>query len=388
MKKNKLEKIYTILIVMYPFLSMYGFFNTIFTLADVASILFIFVMIISKKISNINFLYVVFSVYIILHALLNFFWTNNIDIINLLGSSFRLLLIYYLLSLNKKVFNHEEGKKFIIYVSVIATVYLLIQFLLSKGGIYLPGGIPGIKSYRSDIYTYIDDVLKYNLSYRPRSFFEEPAHYCQYVLVALSSLLCKEKKNKKDVFLILFIITGVIISMSLIGIIFLLFILLMWIIINGKKYINKKAILLFAIMPLLLFFISTSPAVTSVIKSKFVNQSITEDARFSSINVLTEETSFAKILFGSGLSSEEVYSTGFFRIILSFGIIGLIFAFLVYLYFYKKGKFDKFTKLIMITLFFLTFGSEIIFGKFILIYMCLCKFENDSLVYKEVEKRC
>lgn len=395
--KSKLNIMYTILVVLYPLFSMYRFFGTMLSIADVCAIVIIVLMMI-KSFDNFTFkkLFWGVSALILIHACLIYFVNRsvkNYDLIDLFGSTLRLILIYFVLSMVKEHFIFNLAKKILVIVSVIATAYLFIQLLLSLAGIYLGGGLPILTKYafREDVAGYVKDVVKYGLNYRPRSFFEEPAHFCQYLIVAIALLLFdKNKTFKKSMFIIIFLGLGIIFSMSLLGWVALFLVSLIWFLglLKNRKY-RKTILIILCILPIILAVLCFTPYVQSVIFDKFVNQSVISDERFAGFLIIKEM--FANggfvLFFGNGLITSSRYCNGVARLIFSFGVWGFLIASLLFImYIYKYGH-NKLSLTLLFLLLMLSFGSEIIFGKYILIYLAFLQLDTKN-GGQSIAKKC
>lgn len=374
--------LYTYLVCLYPLLSMYGVLNTSISYADVFSFIFLILIILYKqKIQlRIPFLFVAFL--ISLHLLLFSTFYDSAQITQMLGSTFRLLLIYFIINLKGDFFDYKKGIKIFVCVAVIATIYLIIQYAFSKFGVYLPGGIPGLHILREDVYNYINDITKYGLVFRARSIFEEPAHYCQYIVVAINLLLYKCDYSKKTILIILFLFVGIILSMSLTGWILALVSLIIWLVSKRVKHYRKLIVLLVIILtPLLILFFTNSSYIKNVYLRKFVDQNISDDERFSEFGqALDGKTTREKIL-GHGLVTPETYINGFPRIIYTYGIFGFVVIAILYINYYFKLRKSELSRILLILLLILSYISEIIFGKYIVTYLIFCETNNDK--YKE-----
>lgn len=374
-KKKRFDMVfYTYLVCLYPLLSMYSFWNSSFSYADVLSFIFLFVMILNRPKIQFKVSFLIILGLIITHFIFLCMFYDNIQISQMFGSTFRLLLIYFLISIKNHYFESEKGIKIFIVVSIIATIYLIIQYIMSKFGVYLSGGIPGLNILRENVYSYINDVTKYDLVYRARSIFEEPAHYCQYIVVAINLLLYKCEYNKKNILITLFLIFGVILSMSLLGWALTIISLIVWLSSKRVKHYKKLIILLLIILsPILFVFFTNSSYVKNVYIRKFVDQSILEDDRFSSFGQVLKGKTLSEIIFGHGLIKTETYINGIPRIIYTYGLLGLLIIILLYLLYLRKTKNSEISKALLFLLAVLTFSSEIIFGKYLVTYLIFCE---------------
>lgn len=394
--KSKLNIIYTILVILYPLLSMYSFFGTMLSIADACAI-FVTILMVMRFFDTftINRLFLGVSIFIFFHTLLMFLVNSSVedyDTMDLFGTTMRLLLVYFILSMAKNHFVFDFGKKLLVIVSLLATAYLFVQLLLSFGGVYVEGGIPFLTKYafREDVAGYVEDVAKYGLNYRPRSFFEEPAHFCQYTIVAVALLMFDENTmfNKKTLFVV-FLALGIIFSMSLLGWVALLLIFLMWFFfsVKNRKYLLTMSFVII-VAPIVLAVLWNTTSVQNVIADKFLDQNVTSDARFAGISIIQEmlvDGEFV-LFFGNGLVATDTYYNGALRLIFSFGLLGILITILMFICSMRKYKNNLLSRVLLLLLFILSFGSEIIFGKYILIYLAFLEMnlvsENHQVIVK------
>lgn len=379
--KSKLNIAYTILVVLYPLLSMYHFFGTKLSIADACAILIILLMLLRYFGSFIlNKLFLMISAFVIFHTCIVLLVNgsdSNYDAMDLIGTTLRLLLIWFLLSLAKNHFDLDIGKKLLIAVATISTIYLFVQYVLSFAGIYIGGGIPFLSdfAFRDDVAGYVDQVVKYGLNYRARSFFEEPIHYSLHIVLAIVLMLFDNKKSPKWP-LIIFLSLGVICSMSLLGWIALFFVFLYWIKCSIAKGQLIKVLFFGVIAVMALLVLLNTSFVQTVIFDKFKQGSIFEDAHFEGYyNLFSIDRGLFELLFGGGLITDTTYTAGIPRMITSFGVIGAIVCFAIGVYYLKKS-YDNKTRCILWLFILLNIGSEILFGKFILLYLAFCVFNE------------
>lgn len=378
--KSKLNYAYTFLVVFYPLLSMYRFGGTYLSIADACALLLVTLIVLRDIRSfRVNTLFLFLAMILVIHTcMISIFSTlDNGRMIDLIGTTLRLLLIYFVLSISEKYFIFEFGKKILILTAAVATFYLFIQYGLSFFGIYTGGGIPILNQYtfRDDVTGYINDVTKYGLIYRPRSFFEEPAHFCQYTIVAVTLLLFDQKgkaKLSRRIVTLCLLGAGILFSMSLLGWVALTVICFLYgiFLIKKKKYAVVFASCLGVLLIVFLILCNTE-VIQNVIVSKFLDQSISSDSRFQGLNVFStlEEQGVFYLLFGNGMLATDMYYNGISRIFISFGIFGFIVAFGIFLFGLRKHKSNQLAKALILLLTILNFGSEIIFGKFILVFL-------------------
>lgn len=388
--------LYTVLVVLFPLLSMYRFFGTMLSIGDVCALAVILLLLVRKTGNfSVNFIFLLVASFLILQATFVFPFTSgfNTGFLDHYGSVLRLLLVYFLLSMGKQFFRYDFGAKCLVWVSVISTLYLMIQLLLSRFGIYLGGGIPYLPAFREDLSSYIADVLKYHYAYRPRSLFEEPAHFCQYVIVAIALLLFDQTQIKFKKLTILFLMAGVLVSMSLLGWAGLAILLMIWVFLSYKSRKNLKPLFIaIFLIPVLVFIVWKTGSVQAVFLRKFQQQQVLNDSRFEGFSelIMFLKSKSVLILFGEGMIDQGTYYNGVVRLIYSFGLIGVLFAIALFLYGWIQNRKNPLSVALLLLVAVLSFGSEIIFGKYVLIYLIfvVCGGITDEKMWIDHHSQC
>ena len=234
----------------------------------------------------------------------------------------------------------EDFLKYSVRVSMIATLFLIIQTILYYlFSIKVPNGLSFgiIKFVGVDISTFVS-------AYRPASFFAEPAYYSLFIVLPLCFLLFMDKK-KRDLKTILFLSLGIILSTSSAGIYLLAILFAIYMISSSRKNATKLLVLLLIVLP---FTILVCLNYASILN----NLGGVGDATLGAINKINNyETSSRLVgsyqymsllsggekLMGYGLGNEYipfygsvVYLNSITRLFLQTGIIGVT-VFVVYL---------------------------------------------------------
>lgn len=301
------------------------------------------------------------------------------DSADLAGSTFRYLLyIISLALLTKNKFDYLYAKKMIINLSLVSSIYLIFQFFIAKiFNIYLPGGLPFFETTREDMRTYVQYAAAYG--YRPRSLFAEPAHFCQFVLVALVILIFDDDKKIANKNMIIGIISlAVILSRSLLGVLVLAFVICMYLFEKAKEK-NKRSItnliLITPIALIVLCFVAFNTSVGMSILHR-LGGSIFEDSRLIGASTFNSLMNKATWIYGNGLSYRQVYLNSYYSWVYSFGIIGIIVLLIYFWKIFKSG--NKVSRYLLVTLLVLGSGSELFIGSYILLYMTFILGCNDG----------
>lgn len=372
-KKNTMSKIITSLLILYPLLSLYHPFGLPVSLPDSLMILLlIFVVIKSCLIGSVTLetAFLPWTVYIILHMISTLIFRNVSDSHDFIGSTFRYLLFFIAILFSiRNYFDIEYGIKIYKYVCIISTAFLIIQIIvLAIFGYYIKGvlNISFLPVTRADLPEFGNDISQYTLSFRPRSFFGEPAHYGTYICGYLAISLFKN--GKKELPVQLFLSLGALLSLSSTAIIMIIGIWFMYFVSNFSRKVSLRTLLTVLCIPIILFF---------VIKSDFFKQflyRLTEtestENRFYEYKNLTRyfegKTSLFLFGFGNGGTplSNEKYFAGYARLFLYYGLTGIVVFASNMLSVFLKGR--KWQKMLLIVVLALQIGGESFLSNMIL----------------------
>lgn len=270
----------------------------------------------------------------------------------------------------KYFFDFKYACKIYKILAIIFAVYAILQFIafyvFNK---VLPINILGLPAvnYVNQFYT-AESIHYYQngtLLFRPFSVFIEPAYFAMYEIPILCIVLneCISKEKRKYLF-------GLIISISLIlastttGIILMVFCWYKPILIKMKKNIKTFFIFIVLLVIIGVYFIN-SPFMDKVL-GRIINEDGTLGAsvtgRIGKMHVLFDGTyEFSKILFGQGMWAEtEFFLPSYGRIIIAFGIIGMLFILSMLAYSYKKA--NKLGKKMIILILITFIGTNTLFN--------------------------
>lgn len=372
-----LKKIYTLAAVLFVVLSLYSINIMTFTVADAILLCLFPVYILNSfvmhKSANITIHLPLFIIvlYITIHMCI-------IILIDQSGADLEIFMttmryVSYLLFLALFVetyFDIQLGWKLLKNISIISTLFLYVQYILMKfGNYYLSGFIPGlplsIESLNSLGQEYASGYLT-----RPRSIFQEPAHYASFVLLYFGIALFQNYRKEKWGLILTGI--GLIISGSSTGILTEIGLLLIWIIWLLKDILNRnrrsKAITALFITAFSAAVIANTKTFKYAVSRMFGNKS-SFSGRFGNYSKAfsSKNSTVTEMLFGHGIKGFNEYIPAIPRIYLSFGIVILV-IFLLYST-YKLFKKKGYKKIALLILLVSTPGTEIILGKFILLYL-------------------
>lgn len=321
--------------------------------------------------------YIPLLIYIPLQTIYACF-TYNIDTHALILSvgqylSFFLLLIFF----NVELFNVSRAKKFLFTIATLSCIYIVIQFIVAKlFGIYMGAGLPFLEVSSDAIANYTDAVVKYDMGYRPRSFFSEPAMFSTYILLALTIslhdiFLLNKKRFSKYAQVSLYII-GILISQSSLGIVTLFFLFLCYILYFGA---HSKIKITFSRVLFLLGIIAGIVVLTqsSIIQDQVMRLFYSDLSNEPRLKFFyewdTSSFSGTEILLGHDfklLTYNGEFLPSFFRQFYCFGLIGEVLLIILLIKVFLRLTLPQ--KFIFIVFFVQMIGSELLHGGNFLLY--------------------
>lgn len=373
-------KWYSILISFFPILNIYGFSNFSFlTFADYLLIFFILINIIENRFKLIwHNCFTEIILYLVIEPfLLLIISSRNFDFVDALGTAWK--LAFYIVGLS--VLIADLQKKVLIQtariIGVSSTIYGLFQYLLGTyAHISLSPYLPFLPIVSTGLDKQQEGWIAYNWIVRPRAWFSEPSKFAIFLIYCLMiELFIVPKENRNKILCVLFSF-GIIISRSSTGVFALFILMVVWMITIPEDLLSripKKSMLLFLILlPVCFVFLFKGGYIESFIGHTFVNgQGIKSQSHFVDIGSAFSNNSKALvILFGNGMQNIEAgYLPGWFRAFYCLGIIGVILFLKGFYSVYKIAS--RYGKIIMLTFVALNFGTEIMFGVYMLLFMSL-----------------
>ena len=136
--------------------------------------------------------------------------------------------------------NRELFFKYILIIAKIATIFLLVQFLMMVIGIPAWDGQLPLPLSKTDGWAQLTDITG---SIRVHSFFQEPSYYVMYIMPVLA--YCFKIKDIKTTLLLIF---GILLSTSSMGIAGIGIIILMWLFFEKRKEIRINHVIVFVLI--------------------------------------------------------------------------------------------------------------------------------------------
>lgn len=374
----KLNKIFTMFMVLFPILYIYNSGVLTLSVADIILVfLFLFLTLdmFNKKdnvrISNILLIIILFIIF----QVLSYYLLNLINSESLM-TTLRIILYYATCCLFvKEYFDFELGIEYLKRVALIAAIFWLVQYIfLNFFGIFIQGTLPFFKT-EVDIYNKIMNTYSWT-SYayaRPRSFFAEPSHFAVYEALGLLMYFSKYKSNDK--ISIIIIILSMFLSGSGMAMFLSVFVIFISSIEKIKK-INKKMIVY--LIAILFVCISLYPIYSKTNSFQtFYNRTFIEkdstNGRFGNfMDAFSTDKRLYKVIIGEGIYKiadveGQKYITSIPRVYTYFGIIGFIFF--IILSFYCFYRLVGINRKVWFLLFVICFASEILFHNLSIIYL-------------------
>lgn len=368
-----MKKLFTILIVMFPVLSVYSTPIYRVSVADFFLLVIGIFIIIDffyrrKKIYKRDMPIIVLMIYIFFTFILQFYSNTGVEIF----STLRYILYILILIIGRDYFNFNYGIKLLKYTTLTISVYVILQFLVFKlFNVTLPSFI-SLFPIMDNNFLEIQNSSYYLEFYRPTGIFLEPSHFAQFCVVYLIYLTNSNVEKRKYTQIII-IIFAILCSGSSIGFIVLILIFGM----NFMKYfirgISLKKFLISIIAILIVGIIIYKVPYFSKIITRMQSETgefngAAVQYRFKSLELLLNDgRDFSYKLIGLGRGSENVYYTGIFYILNAHGIIGVGLYVLMALFAWVKNI--KFNSDLILVVFILSIGSEYIVNFGILFYM-------------------
>lgn len=285
---------------------------------------------------------------------------------------------------NKDYFDFDYGVHLLQKVTVIASVYLIIQFLVyNASGYILPNFIPGLTKAQG--LTQSNVLSEYANFYRPTSFFLEPSSFVYFAaLMLVCSLFLQEYVEiwNKNVTAIL-ITVAIIFSTSGQGFIVVAVTWGCWFLkLLIQRSINRikiiKIIGVFVLMLIIVPIIMRSEIVENTLGRILVedpNEMSAIDARSGGYDMFKNLSSFRKIVgMGFGNLPDNMYFSSIADILFTLGIIGLLIVLVLYLKLFIHGR--LFQKMLCVVSMILMFGGGLFTATYLLFYLSFIVFHR------------
>lgn len=369
---KKMKYIFTATLLLQLILRNYGIKSLGGTFADYSLIVVTAYVLVnqSSKLTNKTTLlsYLPFFVYVVA----NFFLTYHTDLpaSDQIIDWTRCVLCYLVIVFGiKKYFDYEFGYRLYKYLAVLATLFLIIQYIsVVFLGRYISGFWDPMSLVDSkEMYTTFEF---YSITtYRPNSFFAEPAHYATFIIPFLC-LHCFEKVNPKSIRMTVFLTFGILLSGSTTGLIVCGLCIMVWLFRFFRETRNYKYLLVIIALIIIAYSI-----VSEMDSFKFMvyRTFMSDDAANSRLRWFSEDIfpfeGTLDYLFGVGNCDLILKSwlPGWALLFQNYGILGILIYISCSMHLFWKSTSKSRT--ILIFFWILSVGAEVIVDQHMLYFL-------------------
>lgn len=297
---------------------------------------------------------------------------------------------------SKEYFDFDYGVHLLQKLTIVASIYLIIQFLVyAASGYILPNFIPGLTKAQGLVQSNV--LSEYANFYRPTSFFLEPSSFVYFAtLMLICSLFLQEYTEIRNKNITAILVTvAIILSTSGQGFIVLVVAWGCWFLkLLIQKQFNRPKILktigVFIIMLITVPIIMRSEVISNTLGRIFVedsNKMSAIDARSGGYDMFNNLSLFRKIVgMGFGNLPDNMYFSSIADILFTLGIIGLIIVLVIYLKLFISGK--MFQKMLCIVSIVLMFGGGLFTATYLLFYLSFITYREFTMEnYKDKKTR-
>ena len=335
---------FSVFLMTAPLFKIYNLFFSSVTLADGILILFFLsglFFLLNRKIIRIHRLFLFYAGFVFFQFVMVCIWNQTEEFIftDVLFRTLRYVFFFLVLAFLVPNFFHEEtAVKTMKTVAAAATGYLFLQkIILLVSGMYLPGYLPGIPLSRPEMAEHATVLFQYDP--RPRSIFEEPSHYAFYVLMAMALILGKNKFQRRERNLLVFLGLGILLSASSTGIIAMAALFFIWIFLSGGKKQKKAMVIGLLSLPFLGLVLIRIPAFQVFLERMAKGTSSSQHLGAYGILFRLKQNGFS-VFLGNGMIDTTTYGflPSYCRVYYYYGIAGvlLVVGGLLYLVFFVK----------------------------------------------------
>lgn len=405
MKENNsfYVKIVSGLIVVSPILNIYSLGIIPLGIGDtmilfLACISFVRMVILEKKIPKPNNMFTVVFLCYFMVTLCILLFQDNMDFVDFFSKWGRIFPFMWTIDfISKEDFDYEYARRICVNVTTVIAVLLISQILCDYfWGIHLypyTSFLPlNYGKSLSEMVVIFNRAVNWG-GWRPSAIFIEPAHFCQFELIGLVFLLFGSEGEKKNQLWVQRIVISLAIffTNSANGVILAIIIWGIWLVLYFKKRISPiKLILLILVIVFGSAFLFQSTVVQGALQRVATTNvelgQTTGNQRILQGIYVYEQLPFFNKLFGTGfgnlqyvLTQEQIvtpfleelgneYMNSFSTVLVSSGIIGLIFYCIVWGRMFIKEKSVE-QKMVWVTITILSCTSCIFYSCISVLYL-------------------
>lgn len=378
-------RVFTVFVVVYPIFNRYQSVIPFLTISEFVFLLLFMVAAIRFNVFTfrIEWAAVALSVYLLLDIFLHADTLSSSAMAQGAGTAARVALLYLLLSFMGRDFvDFDFGFRVLIIVSILISLYGLIQTAAAHLGIVLTTYIPGLPIMgEGNLDVEVREKMAFGLTFRMQSVLNEPAALCCYLILPITMLLNSEREIRHGKELALFLSSVCVLSLSSTGIIVML---VLWGYFALRSLINRNIdarILVLSAMAGIagLVVVFTCTDIWSYFMTRTFGNAglsgLSEGTRFYALKTaLSASDSPFNVLFGVLAAQTEDYLPGFARTYYLYGLCGLALTVFIMFVFARQGS--KLSRWIVAIFAFLNVGTEIMLGNFAIYYLCFASAAN------------
>lgn len=378
-------RVFTVFVVVYPIFNRYQSVIPFLTISEFVFLLLFMVAAIRFNVFTfrIEWAAVALSVYLLLDIILHADTLSSSAMAQGAGTAARVALLYLLLAFMGRDFvDFDYGFRVLIFVSILISLYGLIQTAVAHLGIVLTTYIPGLPIMgEGNLDVEVREKMAYGLTFRMQSVLNEPAALCCYLILPITMLLNSEREIRHGKELALFLSSVCVLSLSSTGIIVML---VLWGYFALRSLINRnidaRILVLCAMAGIAgLVVVFTCTDIWSYFMTRTFGNAglsgLSEGTRFYALKTaLSASDSPFNVLFGVLAAQTEDYLPGFARTYYLYGLCGLALTVFIMFVFARRGS--KLSRWIVAIFAFLNVGTEIMLGNFAIFYLCFASAAN------------
>lgn len=372
-------RMFTVFVVIYPIFNRYQSVVPFLTISELTFLLLFIVAAIRFKVFTfrIEWMAIALSAYLLFDIFLHAEELSGTAMAQGAGTAARVALLYLLFAfMSRNFIDFDYGVRALVFVSILISLYGLVQMAASHLGIALTTYIPGLPIMgEGNLDAEVREKMAYGLTFRMQSILNEPAALCCYLILPITMLLNSEGEIGRSKELALFFSSVCVLSLSSTGIIV---VLVLWGFYALRSLLNRNIdarILALGTMAAIagLVVVLTCTDIWSYFMTRTFGNAglsgLSEGTRFYALNTaLSASDSPFNVLFGVLTAQTEDYLPGFARAYYLYGFCGLILTVLIMFVIARRG--NKLSRWVVAIFAFLNVGTEIMLGNFTIYYLC------------------
>lgn len=354
--KDRMSKVYTILLVLFPFIKIYQGPISDFNFAELVMMFFLMFLIFRKMLTKSTIMvfnksekaWTLFLFLLFCMSLVSFLFIREFKLVLLFGRYFRWIFYTVILYLSREYLNKKLAIITLRRMAILACVLLWLQLIgYYTIGYELKFEIPGLKIINDQTKTIVVEAGLFNI-FRPDSLFLEPSHFAYFGGAALAVIMFMDnyiKRSKKKI-IVVFITISLLASTSAAGVAFVLICYVFYF--TTGKLNRKRKIILVLTMPIVLLIMTILVYKIPYLNYAFERFSIGSGRIYSFTKYFYHLNGLFKLIgvgignnlyyFNEVLGVKMGFISGFTYIILQSGYIGVFIYMCIIIYIYLNSS--------------------------------------------------